>query len=667
MKKTCLLTLVVMLFATHYVLFAQEKQNIKYGKIDAAAFTLPDLPCLQGADAVYLSDIGSSEFIGNAKGSLSLAFKRHVRIKIVTSNGFDAADFQIPIYSSGNDAEKLVQLKGITYNLENGKIIETQLKNDQVFVDKQGKEFWIKKFTMPGVKVGSIIDIQYTIDSDFFRYLRGWAFQGEYPRIWSEYNVAIPEIYDYVTLSQGYRNFDINTSSESKTTYNISGISIGGIGKYESRVFSQRWVMKQVPALKEEPFTTTLKNHQSKIEFQLSRFRPSLGVVEDVMSSYPVIVDKLNKNEYFGAALYKNNNWLDDELKTIVGNTTDTLEKANKIYQYLRDNYTCTDHSSMYLTEAGLKNILKSKKGSVADLNLLLVAMLRHEKIEAYPVVLSTRSHGYSSEIYPIMNRFNYTIGITIIGNREYFLDASDPMLGFGKLNAYCYNGHARVIAGDGIPVYLVADTLKEKKTTTFFAAVNEKGQWEGSINSSLGYYESLQIRETLKEKGKEEVVSKMKSSIGEIPIGDPEFDLVDKKEMPMKIKYELDLKLDGEEVVYFNPMIGEGYKENPFKSAERYYPVEMPYATDETYIANIDIPDGYKVDEVPKSARVKLNDDDGMFEYLVSVQGTKVLLRSSLIINKANFPAEDYQTLRDFFGYVVKKHGEQIVFKKVN
>ncbi len=40
--------------------------------------------------------------------------------------------------------------------------------------------------------------------------------------------------------------------------------------------------------------------------------------------------------------------------------------------------------------------------------------------------------------------------------------------------------------------------------------------------------------------------------------------------------------------------------------------------------------------------------------------------LRCRLKLNKANFEPEDYQTLRDFFAYVVKKEDEQIVFKKI-
>ena len=62
------------------------------------------------------------------------------------------------------------------------------------------------------------------------------------------------------------------------------------------------------------------------------------------------------------------------------------------------------------------------------------------------------------------------------------------------------------------------------------------------------------------------------------------------------------------------------GYKENLFAAAERRYPVEMPYQIDENYNFQIEIPEGYLVDEIPKSAKVSLNDGEGFFEYLISI-----------------------------------------------
>src|ERR1044071_3911523 len=104
------------------------------------------------------------------------------------------------------------------------------------------------------------------------------------------------------------------------------------------------------------------------------------------------------------------------------------------------------------------------------------------------------------------------------------------------------------------------------------------------------------------------------------------------------------------------NPLFTEAYKENPFKAAERYYPVEMPYAVNETYVFNMEVPKGYKVEEIPKSTRVKFNEDEGMFEYIITASEGYIRLRLKLKMNRATFYPEDYQSLRDFYAYIVKK-----------
>jgi hypothetical protein len=112
--------------------------------------------------------------------------------------------------------------------------------------------------------------------------------------------------------------------------------------------------------------------------------------------------------------------------------------------------------------------------------------------------------------------------------------------------------------------------------------------------------------------------------------------------------------------------MFSEGYKENPFKSAERFYPVEMPYTMDEVFMLQLEIPPGYEVDELPKQMVIKLNkNDDGAFEYRITESNNTISLRSRLRIKRSFFQPEEYETLREFFNLVVNKHNEQIVFKK--
>jgi Domain of Unknown Function with PDB structure (DUF3858)/Transglutaminase-like superfamily len=649
--------------------FAQDKSSVKFGKITPEDFVLP-----AGTDtshgAVIIADIGEAYFEGNAKGWFSLLFKHMRRVKIVDKNGFDAAKGEISLYTNGSGKEKVYGLKGYTYNLDGGKVVETKLNDESIFADKINKNILEKKFTMPAVKEGSIIEYSYTTTSDFLFTLQPWTFQGEYPRLWSEYKVAIPQFFGYVFLTSGYLKFDVNERKDKFGSFSViedNGASRSDRYTFSGNVVENRWAIKNVPSLKEEKFTSTLRNHVEKIEFQLSEYRQPL-TYRSVMGNWVTASESLMKDEDFGANLSKSNNWLDDDIKAICAGAISPKEKAEKIFAFVRDNFTCTDHSATSLTMP-LKQVFSKKNGNVAEINLLLIAMMSHEGILAKPVLLSTRDHGVTNEIYPMLNLFNYVICQLTIGESTYFLDASRPYLGFNKLPADCYNGHARVI-DPKLPaaIYFYPDSLVEKKMTSIFITTDEADpkKLNGSFQTQLGYYEAQSIRNDIRAKGVDAFFTKMKSAYGfEVDIKNAAVDSLKKKEQPISFSYNFLFDVPEDGMVYINPMMAEGIKDNYFKSAERFYPVEMPYAFDETYIFNFEIPKGYVVEEIPKSTKVSFNETDGFFEYMVDKDDATVRLKSRIKLNKATFPADEYESLREFFSYIVKKHAEQIVLKK--
>ena len=82
------------------------------------------------------------------------------------------------------------------------------------------------------------------------------------------------EFYYYVTLTQGYHPFlcqgQKNQAAETFQMADNSGAGATDRSSFTAGVTDYRWVMKDVPALKEESYTSTLDNHIAKIEFQLS-------------------------------------------------------------------------------------------------------------------------------------------------------------------------------------------------------------------------------------------------------------------------------------------------------------------------------------------------------------------------------------------------------------
>ncbi len=649
---------------------AQDKVPIKFGKVGLQDFDVNYQAIDSSADAVVVADVGTSVFEGNTKGWFSIKFQRKTRIKIINRNGLDAANIEIPLYTDGNSEEKLSGLKAYTYNIEGGKVIETKLDGGSVFKDKISKKLVVQKFTMPAAKEGSIVEFSYTVTSDFIFNLQPWEFQGKYPRLWSEYEVEIPEYFRYVFLSQGSKDFFIKKSSDAFGNWSVlvgaNSTSSSQMIPLSGTITVNRWVMKDIVSIKEESFTSSIDNYITKVQFQMASIQLPNRPVEYVMNNWEKTAEDMMKDEQFGEGLYRANNWLDDEMKMITAGLTSKLDKAHAVYNFVKNNFTNSTGNGMWARNT-LKSVFKSKNGNVAEINLLLTAMLQHEDIDAKPVILSTKSHGYTNEMYPILERYNYVVSLLEIEGNRYYLDAANPTLGFGVMHWKCYNGHARVIEKNtATPVYFDADSLRETKMTSVFI-INNNNKWAGTYNSTPGMYESISLKEDIKEKGQEAYFKKISAGFGtDMSISNTAVDSLNADSKPVTIHYDFELKNAGEEdIIYFNPMMGDIYKENPFKSAERHYPVEMPYAMDDVYIANIEVPKGYEVDELPKSARVNFNETEGMFEYMVGRDGENIQLRCRIKLAKAFFQPDDYESLREFFGYIVKKQSEQIVFKK--
>lgn len=653
-----------------FVLSAQEKPPVKFGSVSPKDFATTIYPIDSNAHAVVIADIGTTFMEGNNKNSISVVTKRYRRVHILNKNAFDVASESIFFYKNGDVEEELDKLKAVTYNLENGKVVETKLDTKNgVFKETINKNRFVKKFTLPNIKEGSIIEFEYTVRSDFFWQLDPWIFQGPYPVLWSEYNLEMPEFLGYTFLTRGYKKYDFTDKKTRTTSFTFTDARGTGASEREQinvNVTDHRWVIKGVPALKEENFTSTLRNHITRLEFQLAELRPPYAYKNFVQSWSKVTTDLLH-NESFGEKIARDNGWLDEYTNPVVLGATSDLEKARRIYYYVRDNFTCTNYSDFY-AEQSLKNIVKSKKGTVAEINLLLTAMLKHEKITADPVILSTRSHGQTYELYPLMSQYNYVVVKAVIGTDAWFMDATEPRLGFGHLPVRCYNGHARVVNQTADPVYFVPDTLMERSSTSVFMINDEKGNMVGSLNKVPGYMESFSIREKINEKGKEAFETEVKKSFSqEVSLAKFKLDSLNKPEELVWINYDFDILDPKEDIIYFNPLLAsEGYKENPFKSAQRLYPVEMPYGFDRAYNLQMEVPEGYVVDELPKSMVVKMNEaEEGIFEYRISQSGSSISFRCRIQMKRAYFDPDEYEMLREFFNMIVAKESEQIVFKK--
>ncbi len=675
-----LLLIIVLLFSVTLNCFSQKKSPFeKFGKVSLADLQKKVYKIDPAADAIVLSDIASVRFEGNSKGWFSLITNRHKVVHILNKNGYNEASVQIPLYVSGNDEEKVTALKAITYNLEDGVITQTKLDKSNQFFEVSSKHQKILKFTMPQVKEGSIIEYEYEQKSDFISVLNPWYFQSlTTPVLWSEFTFSLPQFFQYNIEYIGFQKFSYKDQNPKTGKYYIVGSS-NSYSLTESSMYSPqykgtinttvtdyRWVIKDVPKLKTETFTSSIRNYISRMEFQLAS-QTSPFEIKDYSITWVDVTKELLANENFGLKLNANNSWMSDEVKPLYDGLVDKSQKAKKIFEYVRDNFKCDGRHGIFMDQT-LKNVFKSRQGSVADINLLLTAMLKYAGLEAYPVLISTRSHGLASETSPMLGSMDYVVVQIADGEKAFYLDATQPRLGFNKLPLFCQNGFAMIVNKAADPVYFNADDIKEIKRTTVFINNMEDGKWAGALTQNIGDNESFEIREEIKKANVESFFKDVRKNYESIAtLSNEVIDSLKNFESPVTIKYNLNFTNNNQDILYVNPTFSQGYTKNPFASAERNYPVEMPYAQDEVIHVTMEVPNGYVVDEMPKQTILKFDEEGkSFFEYRITQSKNIISFFNRIKLDKAFFLPEDYSSLREFFNFIVKKQSEQIVFKKI-
>jgi hypothetical protein len=86
---------------------------------------------------------------------------RRIRIKILSEKGISRADIVIPYYIK-NDFENIIKIQAYTYNFnETGQQTSMPVDKKSIYTEKRSIYYSLKKFAMPAVKVGSIIEYHY--------------------------------------------------------------------------------------------------------------------------------------------------------------------------------------------------------------------------------------------------------------------------------------------------------------------------------------------------------------------------------------------------------------------------------------------------------------------------------------------------------------------------
>ena len=568
----------------------------------------------------------------------------------------------IGLGNNDNDAESLEAVRGLTTWLDDdGSIKTTAFDPAKVYKSKVSKTFTEAKFALPGIRNGCIIEYDYITFSPFLGHFPGWNFQWNVPKIHSVYDVRQPGFWTYNVSLRGPLKLSKNVSEVIPDCFSARGASSG----CAHLVFG----MDDIPAFITESDMTSPANFMSSVNFQLEAYKNlSTGLITHYAQEWSDVDRDFGKSETFGQQVRKKSLFKEAVLPLVSGKT-DTLEKAKAVFEYIQKNLKW---NNMYGTGTsdGLRKVIENHSGNCAEINLALVAALNEAGVNADPVILSTREHGFVNKLYPVTDGFNYVIAKVDAGGTSYLLDATDPLLPFGILPLRCLNDQGRVMALDKPSYWIDLNTGQKKmRTFTMDLTLMPDGKLKGTLVQLSSGYDAYEKRKEIKKfNSTDEFVQSLAEKSSKFRFLSANFTNLDSLDESLTETYEIEVNdnhnMDDEHLT-INQFLLDHITRNPYRLKERNFPVDKGMPLTEQFSFTLHLPANYVVDAPPKVINLALPDKGGKFQTFYEAGAGSFTYSHILQFNKAVYSPEEYAALKEFFNRIILFEKDQVRLNK--
>lgn len=636
------------------ILFVQFtfSQTIEFGEVTKEELLEKVYTKDSSANAVVLYKSQKTYLSANTQ-TVELITEMHKRIKIYNKEGFDNATLSMYLFKSGSAKERISKIKAITYNLEDGKIESTKLEKNQIFDSEYSYNYDQVKFTMPNVKEGSVLEIQYKISSPNIFNIDEFRFQYSIPIKKLEAEIRTPKGYNFNAKSKGY--IRVFPDRSVKKDHRL-GMSVDVLN----------YTLKDVPALKAESFVDNIDNYRAGVMFELVSIEIPGRESQYYSKTWGDVAKTIGSSSDYKKELDKTNSF-DDTLDDLIASQHGNVEKMKEVFKYVKEQMTWNGIDGKYF-QKGIRKALKEKKGNAADINLTLVAMLRYAGIDANPLIISTKDN--LVPIFPTVDRLNYVIAYAVIDDKPYFLDATDEFSDINLLPLKDYNWKGLLVDNNKLVWKRVNIEQPDFGASQYFvtASLDEDGVLEGNLKSRLTNHSAYNFRENFKDQDIDAFVTHKEELHENIEISNYVAKNTDEYEGYISESYDF-YKESGADIIdnkiYIQPLLFLKTTENPFKLEKREFPIDFGYPRKETYIVSISFPEGYVAESIPEPIAVKIPNGLGEFKFVPKILGNKIQLSASMEINNTIVSADTYLFLKEFFNQMIIKQKEQIVLTK--
>lgn len=603
------------------------------------------------AAAVILYEKGDALLYHNV-----LSYKIDRTIKILNQNAAnEVGNVILPAFG----AVSFKKISGITYNLENGKIVKQEVDKADIIQDEITDQASALKFNLPSLKAGSILHYSYTVEIFTFASMPDWDFQHEYPTLYSEYDMSIPSYYTFTHIARS--SFPLTEVNKESALDTVEGGSYFEPIKASGQA-NTVWVRRHIPALKKEPYRLGDDQYLERIRIQFTSIgnEPLLRTWDQICKS--IFLE--GKNYIY---VYDNNSFLGETVDQLTAGKTSALDKAKAVFAFMRDSFALDKGKKVY--QLHLRNIFNIRRGTQWELCLLTTAMLRRAGLESDPVMIAAKPAESLNGMLPDINNVNYYVTKVTIEQKDYYLDATQKYLPFGILLPKCYNGYGRVMCRKSYGINLSPDDLTDRNTMMAMLDLDTTdNKFHLKLDKQFGRVSSFLYREKWHgdaAKAKKELKAAFEDD--KFQIKKVSIDHLSDPDKPLVVHYEAETAITGSDLIYMDLYLDKFFNENPFPSVDRSFPVNLGYQLNDNYFLSFNFPKDYTVDDMPKSRILKFHNGQMDFKNIIQYDtaASHISISSKFHTATTTFPVSEYKDLRSFFEQMIGEQHKMIVLKK--
>lgn len=614
------------------------------------------------APAVYLNRVRETYL--DYKSSSGWFFINEIteRIKILNKEGLDYGTKKLSSYVDGSEEEKVEDIRGVTYNLNSGKIVKSTLEKGSVFETERSEHWNETAFAMPDVQVGSIVEWSYKTISPFYK-IDDLIMQENIPVVNYYAKIRTPGMFQFRRLKKG--NFEVNLKESIKKE------SLSVDGNYNQTTYVSynelvaEYEQNDIPALKEEIFVTNPENYRRSILYELISTEFNEGNKKEYSTTWDKVARSVFKHNKFGSQFDKTG-FLQKIATRIVEENPTEDGQIIACLQFIKSKIKWNGKYGKYVDE-GVVKAYKEGVGNVSEVNILLTALLQECGIEANPVLISTKRFGIP--FFPTLEGYNYVIAGIRKNGKTTLLDATDKLSAPNILPTRVYNWKGRMINKIGVSQEIdLMETITPRSNTYINAQISIDGSITGELKQRFNNLEALDLRHEMAGVGIEKWQEYRQEKYGLDELFDYSLEDVEQLEKPVveSFSFKIDQGFDiiGDQLL-ITPLLFLKLSESPFKSDERQYPVDFDYPFSKDLAMNLNLPEGYSVSSLPEPLTISLPDDAGNFYYSLSDAGGVIQVVVRFNLKNNTIPVHFYPSLKEFYKMRVEKENEKIILRK--